>query len=84
MYDPRATLTNDVSMQLRSISATRCTRTLMPRNVRLAEAPSHGVPAMYYDKPRVAPRRTWRWPAKCSGAGNNPPSQQPSTRLPAN
>ena len=50
MYDPRNSLTNDVSSQLHSHFGEKVYRTVVPRNVRLAEAPSHGVPAMYYDK----------------------------------
>jgi chromosome partitioning protein len=50
MYDPRNSLTNDVSAQLHSHFGDKVYRTVVPRNVRLAEAPSHGVPAMYYDK----------------------------------
>ena len=50
MYDPRNSLTNDVSSQLHSHFGDRVYRTVVPRNVRLAEAPSHGLPAMYYDR----------------------------------
>ncbi len=50
MYDPRNSLTNDVSAQLHSHFGDKVYRTVVPRNVRLAEAPSHGLPAMYYDK----------------------------------
>ncbi len=50
MYDPRNSLTNDVSSQLHTHFGDRVYRTVVPRNVRLAEAPSHGVPAMHYDK----------------------------------
>jgi len=50
MYDPRNSLTTDVSAQLRAHFGDKVFRTVVPRNVRLAEAPSHGVPAMYYDK----------------------------------
>jgi chromosome partitioning protein len=50
MYDPRNSLTNDVSAQLRTHFGDKLYRTVVPRNVRLAEAPSHGLPAMYYDK----------------------------------
>ncbi|MEE4143591.1 MAG: ParA family protein [Halieaceae bacterium] len=50
MYDPRNSLTNDVSSQLHTHFGEQVYRTVVPRNVRLAEAPSHGVPAMYYDK----------------------------------
>ena len=50
MYDPRNSLTGDVSAQLHSYFGEKVYRTVVPRNVRLAEAPSHGLPAMYYDK----------------------------------
>lgn len=50
MYDPRNSLTNEVSSQLHEHFGDRVFRTVVPRNVRLAEAPSHGMPAMYYDK----------------------------------
>ncbi|RRJ83495.1 ParA family protein [Aestuariirhabdus litorea] len=50
MYDPRNGLTNDVSAQLTQHFGDRVYRTVIPRNVRLAEAPSHGLPAMVYDK----------------------------------
>jgi len=50
MYDPRNSLTNDVSAQLHSHFGEKVYRVVIPRNVRLAEAPSYGLPAMYYDK----------------------------------
>jgi chromosome partitioning protein len=50
MYDPRNSLTNDVSAQLRAHFGDKVYRTVVPRNVRLAEAPSYGLPAMYVDK----------------------------------
>jgi chromosome partitioning protein len=50
MYDPRNSLTTDVSAQLRAHFGDKVYRTVVPRNIRLAEAPSHGLPAMYYDK----------------------------------
>jgi chromosome partitioning protein len=49
MYDPRNSLTNDVSAQLQQHFGDRLYRTVIPRNVRLAEAPSFGVPAIQYD-----------------------------------
>ncbi|NNL56130.1 MAG: ParA family protein [Pseudomonadales bacterium] len=49
MYDPRNSLTNDVSDQLLQHFGDRVYRTVIPRNVRLAEAPSHGEPALVYD-----------------------------------
>jgi chromosome partitioning protein len=49
MYDARNTLTNEVSTQLISHFGTSVFTTLIPRNVRLAEAPSHGRPVLQYD-----------------------------------
>lgn len=49
MYDPRNTLANDVSKQLISHFGDQVYRTIIPRNVRLAEAPSHGAAALHYD-----------------------------------
>lgn len=50
MYDPRNSLTNEVSNQLHEHFGDKVYRTVVPRNVRLAEAPSYGLPAMYFDK----------------------------------
>ena len=50
MYDPRNRLANDVSEQLKNHFGDKVYRTVIPRNVRLAEAPSFGAPAMYYDR----------------------------------
>ena len=50
MYDPRNNLANDVSGQLLLHFPKKVYRTIIPRNVRLAEAPSHGVPVIHYDK----------------------------------
>lgn len=50
MYDPRNSLTNDVSAQLYAHFGDKVYRTVIPRNVRLAEAPSHGMPVIQYDK----------------------------------
>jgi chromosome partitioning protein len=49
MYDPRNTLAQQVSQQLEAHFGNKVYRTLVPRNVRLAEAPSHGVPGILLD-----------------------------------
>ena len=49
MYDPRNTLSLQVSQQLEAHFKDKVYRTLVPRNVRLAEAPSYGVPAVLWD-----------------------------------
>ncbi len=50
MYDGRNRLSNEVSEQLYKHFGERVYQTVIPRNVRLAEAPSHGLPALQYDK----------------------------------
>ncbi len=50
MFDPRNNLANEVSAQLVIHFGDRLYRTVIPRNVRVAEAPSHGLPVLLYDK----------------------------------
>lgn len=50
MYDGRNNLATDVSAQLMAHFKDKVFRTVIPRNVRLAEAPSHGLPAIHYEK----------------------------------
>jgi chromosome partitioning protein len=50
MYDPRNRLSGDVTEQLTKHFGDKLFRTVIPRNIRLAEAPSHGLPALLYDK----------------------------------
>ena len=50
MYDGRNRLALDVSAQLLEHFSDRVYRTVIPRNVRLAEAPSHGLPVIVYDE----------------------------------
>lgn len=50
MYDGRNRLALDVSSQLLEHFPERVYRTVIPRNVRLAEAPSHGTPVLHYDE----------------------------------
>ncbi|HYQ39785.1 MAG TPA: ParA family protein [Pseudomonas sp.] len=50
MYDGRIGLTNEVTAQLQQHFGEALYETTIPRNVRLAEAPSHGMPALVYDK----------------------------------
>jgi chromosome partitioning protein len=50
MYDPRNNLSNDVSNELVEHFGERVYRTVIPRNVALAEAPSFGQPILYYNK----------------------------------
>jgi len=50
MYDPRTSLTTDVSAQLINHFGDKVYGTVIPRNIRLAEAPSYGMPVLCYDK----------------------------------
>lgn len=50
MYDPRNSLAQQVSDQLLQHFGDKVYRTVIPRNVRLAEAPSFGLPALYHDR----------------------------------
>jgi len=50
MFDPRNSLSNDVSRHLIERFKDKVYRTVIPRNVRLAEAPSHGMPVLAYDR----------------------------------
>ena len=49
MYDERTNLSKDVAAEVREHFAERVFETVVPRNVRLAEAPSHGLPILQYD-----------------------------------
>ena len=49
MYDDRTTLSKQVAADLRSFFGAQVFETVIPRNVRLAEAPSHGMPVLFYD-----------------------------------
>jgi chromosome partitioning protein len=50
MFDPRNILAQQVSDELQQHFGDKLYRTVIPRNVRLAEAPSFGMPALYHDK----------------------------------
>ena len=50
MFDPRSILAQQVSQQLQQHFGEKVYRTVIPRNVRLAEAPSFGMPVLCHDK----------------------------------
>ena len=50
MFDPRNTLSQQVSAQLEQHFGDKVFKTLVPRNIRLAEAPSYGMPAVVWDR----------------------------------
>jgi chromosome partitioning protein len=49
MFDPRITLQQQVSEQLKNHFGDKVFNTVIPRNVRLAEAPSYGLPGVVFD-----------------------------------
>ena len=50
MYDKRNKLSGQVEKEARDYFREKVYSTVIPRNVRLSEAPSHGVPVLIYDK----------------------------------
>ena len=50
MHDGRTNLSQQVSREIREFFKAKVFDTVIPRNVRLGEAPSHGLPAILYDK----------------------------------
>ena len=50
MYDKRNKLSNEVEVEARNFFKDKVYSTVVPRNVRLSEAPSHGIPVLIYDK----------------------------------
>jgi len=49
MYDERTNLAQQVAHEIRGYFGEKVFTTTVPRNVRLGEAPSHGIPAILYD-----------------------------------
>ena len=49
MYDRRNRLSEQVAADVRAVMGAQVFATVIPRNVRLSEAPSHGMPALIYD-----------------------------------
>ncbi len=64
MFDPRITLQQQVSDQLKSHFGDKVFDTVIPRNVRLAEAPSYGLPGVVLTQRPRAARPSWLLPAK--------------------
>ena len=50
MFDKRNKLSSQVDIEARNFFKKKVYQTVIPRNVRLSEAPSHGVPVLIYDK----------------------------------
>jgi len=65
MYDDRTNLSQQVTENLQAFFGEKLLATTIPRNIRLAEAPSHGKPIQLYDRGQRARRRTPRWRSNC-------------------
>ena len=50
MFDKRNKLSTEVDREARKFFKSKVYQTVIPRNVRLSEAPSHGIPVLIYDK----------------------------------
>jgi chromosome partitioning protein len=50
MFDPRTNLTNQVANEIKNYFGDKVYKTVIPRSVRLSEAPSHGEPGVIYDR----------------------------------
>ena len=59
MYDSRTNLSTEVARDVRATFQGRVYETSIPRNIRLAEAPGHGLPAVLYDPHSVGAKRYW-------------------------
>ena len=56
MFDGRTKLSQEVVRQVSEYFHDRVFKTIIPRNVRLSEAPSHGLPVMFYDPTCIGSR----------------------------
>jgi chromosome partitioning protein len=82
MYDARNNLSNDVSAQLQEHFGDKVYRTIIPRNVRLAEAPSHGLPVLRYDKGSRGATAYLALAGEYLRRHAPPPALAPETRIP--
>jgi chromosome partitioning protein len=65
MFDNRNTLAQHVSDQLKAHFGAKVFDTVVPRNVRLAEAPSHGLAVLQYDRASKGAQAYYRWRGNC-------------------
>ena len=65
MYDPRNRLSTEISAQLVAHLGRKIYQTVIPRNIRLAEAPSHGLPILLYDRASKGSEAYGRLASEC-------------------
>ncbi len=86
MFDPRVTLTQQVSAQLEQHFGDKVFRTIIPRNVRLAEAPSYGLPGIVFDPQSKGARAYLQFGAelveRVAGWSRRPLSQPAAAQAP--
>jgi chromosome partitioning protein len=91
MFDPRNNLANEVSAQLIMHFGDKVFRTIIPRNIRLAEAPSFGKPVLLHDRESrgalaylaLAGEMIRREEEALEAAAAAPPAPEPTTTEPA-
>lgn len=64
MYDSRLRLANQIYDEVKRHFQELVFKTVIQRNVKLSEAPSHGLPAILYDADSTGAKTTWHWPKK--------------------
>ena len=74
MYDERTNLGQQVARDIRAFFQDRVYTTVIPRNIRLGEAPSHGMPAILYDVEVARRRGLPRARARAARARRRPPA----------
>jgi len=80
MYDPRITLQGQVSEQLKAHFGDKVFNTVIPRNVRLAEAPSYGLPGVVFDPSSKGAQAFVEFASEMSARlGTATPLEQPAT-----
>src|SRR5260370_7244968 len=75
MFDERTTLSRQVATDLRTFFGTQIFKSLIPRNVRLAEAPSFGKPIIFYDIHSKGPEDHTHPPKQAIPHSNKRPRQ---------
>src|SRR5699024_448562 len=79
MYDPRNRLTGDVSAQVNEYFGDAVYETVIPRNVRLAEAPSHGLSVLDYDNSATGAAAYRALAAEILGRDDSEAAQAPAS-----
>ena len=82
MFDPRITLQQQVSEQLKAHFGDKVFNTVIPRNVRLAEAPSYGLPGVVFDPAPRARRPSSPSPRRWSTRRARCDAGMPTSRCP--